>query len=192
MDEWLSDLLAAIAAGDDRQAEEAVERLDRLGDAALPALQALLSSAEREHRWWAVRALAVVGTAEAVAALIAVLGDPDPDVRACAVVALAELRPAEAVEPLVVRLDDPSAYVARLAADALAQFGDAAVEPLIRTLREGGVAARAGAARALRALQSPQAIPALCAALDDPSAVVTAYAEEALERMGVGLVFFSP
>lgn len=192
MDERLSDFLAAVAAGDDRRTEAAARRLGRLGDAALSGLRPLLTSAEREQRWWAVRALAVVGTPGAAKLLIAALSDPDPDVRACAVVALAELRPPDAVEPLVACLADPSAYVARLAADALAQLGQAAVEPLIRTLQEGEVAARAGAARALRALQPPQAIPALCAALDDPSAVVTAYAEEALERMGVGFVFFAP
>ncbi|HIE39774.1 MAG TPA: HEAT repeat domain-containing protein [Anaerolineae bacterium] len=94
--------------------------------------------------------------------------------------------------PLVARLSDPSAYVARLAADALAQFGQPAVEPLIAALREGDAAARAGAARALSSIRPEEAIEALCQALDDPSAVVTYYAEEALERMGVGLVYFRP
>jgi HEAT repeat protein len=51
---------------------------------------------------------------------------------------------------------------------------------------------RAGAARALCIIQPEEAVPALCAALDDPSAAVTYYAEEALERLGVGLVLFQP
>jgi HEAT repeat protein len=191
-DDPLNDLLTAIAAGDDARAEAGASAVGRLGDAALPALRDLQASAERDRRWWAARALAAVGTPDAVAALIAALGDPDPDVRACAVVGLAALRPAEAVAPLVVLLSDPSAYVARLTSDALAQFGQPATEPLIAALREGDAVARAGAARALSSIQPPEAIPALCAALDDPSAAVTYYAEQALERMGVGLVLFRP
>jgi hypothetical protein len=41
-------------------------------------------------------------------------------------------------------------------------------------------------------IQPEEAIPALFAALDDPSAAVTYYAEEALARMGVGMVYFEP
>jgi HEAT repeat protein len=188
----VQELTEAIAAGDDERAERAAQAVGRLGEQALPALREMLSAGERDHRWWAVRALAAVGTEEAVAALIEALNDPDPDVRACAVVGLAGLRPEEAVGPLVGRLSDPSAYVARLAADGLARFGQPAVEPLIAALREGDVAARAGAARALSVIQPEEAVEALCQALDDPSATVTYYAEEALERMGVGMVYFRP
>ena len=51
---------------------------------------------------------------------------------------------------------------------------------------------RAGAARALVPLESQDAIPALLAALDDESAIVSLYAEEALWRLGIGMVFFKP
>jgi HEAT repeat protein len=185
-------LLAAIAAGEDEQAEAAAQAVGPMGDAALPMLRDLLASDDRDRRWWAVRAMAAVGTAAAVDQLIAALGDPNPDVRACAVVALAEHRPAAAIEPLVACLSDPSAYVARLVADGLAQFGEPAAASLIEMLETGDVAARAGAARALSVIQPEEAIPALFAALDDPSAAVTYYAEEALARMGVGMVYFEP
>nr|HID14243.1 hypothetical protein [Anaerolineae bacterium] len=56
----------------------------------------------------------------------------------------------------------------------------------------GDLLARVGAARALSIIQPEEAIPALCAALDDPSAIVTYHAEEALERMGVGGVLIQP
>lgn len=182
----------AIRADDDVQAEEAALRVGTAGDAALPLLEPWLRSTDRDRRWWAVRALAAIGTPKAAAALIAALDDPDPDVRACAVVGLATLRPAEAVAPLVARLSDPSAYVARLAADALARIGTPAVPALIAALEKGDVATRAGAARALWVIRPEEAIPALCAALDDPSALVSYYAEDALEQMGVGMVFFPP
>jgi HEAT repeat protein len=139
-----------------------------------------------------VRALAAVGTDAAIRLLITALEDVDADVRACAVVALAKLKPEEAIEPLVARLSDRSAYVGRLTADGLAQFGQPAVNALIGALEDGDTAARAGAARALTAIQPEEAIPALYRALDDPSALVSYYADEALERMGVGIVLFRP
>jgi len=74
----------------------------------------------------------------------------------------------------------------------LGRIGPPAVPALIAALQEGKAPARAGAARALSIIQLEEAIPALCAALDDPSAVVTHYAEEALEKMGVGLMLFRP
>jgi HEAT repeat protein len=191
MDEAIQQLLVAIEAGDDARAERAAQELGRWGGAAVPALQGLRASADPDERWWAVRALAAVG-APAVAELVAALEDPDPDVRACAVVGLAELGPAAAVSGLMARLADPSAYVARLAADALGRCGQPAVQPLIVALGSGDPATRVGAARALSVLQAPEAIPALFSALDDPSAAVAYYAEEALERMGVGLIFFRP
>ena len=118
--------------------------------------------------------------------------DADPDVRACAVVAAAELTPPEAIKPLVALLSDPSAYVARLAADGLVRFGQQAVETLIDVIQAGEPAARVGAARALSKIKPQEAVPALCAALDDPSAAVAYYAEQALEEMGVGMVYFRP
>ncbi len=192
MTEVFQMFLEAIAAGDDARTEEAALALADGGEEVLSSLCDLLSDADPDRRWWAVRGLAAVGGPAAGEAIIAALEDADPDVRACAVVALAKLRPVEAVGPLTAHLSDPSAYVARLTADALARFGPAAADALITALEEGDTAARAGAARALRTIEAEEAIPALYAALDDPSAIVTHYAQEALERMGVGLLLFRP
>ncbi|MBE9508730.1 MAG: HEAT repeat domain-containing protein [Chloroflexi bacterium] len=184
--------LDAIAAGDDACAEEAALALGQLGDGALPPLRDLLADANPDHRWWAARALAAIGTPAARELLITALGDADPDLRACAAQGLGELRAGEAVEALMRCLSDPSPFLSRIAADSLARIGPPAVPALIAALQEGGVLARAGAARALSIIQPEEAVPALCAALDDPSAIVTHYAEEALEKMGVGLVLFRP
>lgn len=192
MPDRLKDLLEAVAAGDERRAEEAALTLHEMGDAATRTLRDLAKDPDPDRRWWALRALAAVGTDTAITLLIRALEDVDPDVRACAVMGLSQLRPEEAIGPMAARLSDPSAYVGRLTADGLAQFGQPAVKALIRVLEEGESAARAGAARALSAIQPEQAIPALYKALDDPSALVTYYAEEALERMGVGIMLFRP
>jgi HEAT repeat protein len=180
------------AASDERR-EQAALALGALGDAALPPLRNLLRAPDAEHRWWAVRALAALGSPPAVSLLIQALADPDPDARVCAALGLGELKAAEAIAPLCNLLADDSAYVGRIVGNALIQIGPPAIPALIQTL--GGSpspAARAGAARALVPLESHDAIPALFAALDDDSALATHYAERALERMGVGMVYFMP
>jgi HEAT repeat protein len=184
--------LAAVAAGDNARAERAALALDRLGDTALPPLRDLLAAVSADRRWWAVRGLAAVGTAAARELLVVVLEDADAGVRACAAQGLGERRAVEAVPALARHLDDPDSLVSRIASDGLARIGRPAVQTLIATLREGSTLARLGAARALSIICPGEAIPALCAALDDPSAVVAHYAETALERMGVGLALFRP
>ena len=192
MHDRLQAFLDAVIAGDDVQTEESATALSELGEKAIPTLRDALGHLDPDRRWWAVRALAAVGTDAAVRLLITSLEDVDADVRACAVVALSKLRPEEAVERLIARLSDRSAYVARLTADGLGQFGQSAAAALIGALENGDTAVRVGAARALSAIQAKEAIPALYRALDDPSALVTYYADEALERMGVGIVLFRP
>jgi len=192
MSDLLQVFLDRIAAGDDARTEEAALALGRLDDAALPPLRNLLADADPDRRWWAARALAAVGIPAARELLVAALSDPDADVRTCAAQGLGELQAAEAVEGLVCCLADLNPFVSRIAADALGRIGAPAVPSLIAALQEGEVLARIGAARALSVIQPEEAIPALCAALDDPSAVVTYYAEEALERMGVGGVLIQP
>lgn len=192
MSDALKLFLDSVAAGDDACTEEAALALGLLGDAVLPPLRDLLADTDLDRRWWAARALAAVGTQTARDLLITTLTDPDPDVCACAAQGLGDLRAEEAVPALVHCLAAPSPFVSRIAADGLARIGSPAVPALIAALQEGEVLARSGAARALSIIQPKEAIPVLCAALDDPSAIVTYYAGEALERMGVGLVLLCP
>ncbi len=180
------------SAIDDGRREEAALTVTKLGDDALPQLREVLQSADADQRWWASRTLAALGGSPGVSLLIATLSDPDPDVRVCAALGLGELAAPEAAFPLTRLLADDSAYVGRIASNALIQIGQPAVPVLIETLGSESPAARAGAARALIPMESHDAIPALFAALDDDSVLVTHYAEEALERMGVGMVFVKP
>jgi HEAT repeat protein len=192
MADALNVFLDSVAAGDDARTEEATLALGHLGDAVLPSLRDLLADADPDRRWWAARALAAIGTQAARDLLVTTLADPDPNLCACAAQGLGDLHAEEAVMGLVRCLAGPSPFVSRIAADSLARIGFPAVPALIAALQEGGVLTRSGAARALRIIQPQEAIPALCAALDDPSAIVTHYAEEALERMGVGMVLIRP
>ena len=95
------------------------------------------------------------------------------------------------IAPLLFSLADSSDYLARLATDALIRVGAPAVASLARALgQDAQPRVRANAARALALIGDTAAIPALFDALDDESALVQNWAEEGLERMGVGQVYF--
>jgi HEAT repeat protein len=84
------------------------------------------------------------------------------------------------------------ALLARLAANALACTGADAVPALLEVLEKGEQALRLEAARALAHIGDERSIPALFKALDEDSALMEYWANEGLERMGVGMVFFKP
>lgn len=185
-DRWLADL----TAGSDEQAEAAAQALAAFGESALPDLRALLAAPDPDARWWALRTLALIPAPEAASLLRGALGDPDAEVRAAAIVALG--RRGAAAEAILPLLSDPSAYLARLASDALVRIGSPAVPGLLGALRSEDPQTRANAARALALIAAPDAIPALVAALEDESVIVQHWAEEGLERLGVGTVYFRP
>jgi len=190
----LTELVNTLANpdADDEQRETAALALAQLGKRARAPLHALAESDDTDHRWWAARALAAYDAPTSVSLLIKLLRDHDPDVRACAAMGLGALAAPEAVVPLIHLLGDQSAYVGRIASNALIQLGPAAASALVEALGSPSSAVRAGAARSLIPLESTEAIPALFAALDDESAIVSLYAEDALWRLGIGMVLFKP
>jgi len=192
----MDDLLEAILSGKDQRAESALSALAAMDSRQVVSeLARRLPDANPDGRWWIARALATLPTSQSAATLIQMLGDPDSDVRACAALALGELRSivgAEAASALTAHLADESAHVAEVCAVALRRIGAPAVPVLLRALQEGVPVERIRAAKALVPIESHDAIPALIQALDDEDALVTYYAQDALERMGVGLVLLQP
>jgi HEAT repeat protein len=159
----------------------------------LPGLEAALGGGDPDSRWWAVRALAQLPGEPATELLLGAAADRDESVRAGAIFALGERAATAAVVPLLFALGDASEYLARLATDALVHVGKPAVPGLIRMLEQDAQPrVRANAARALALIGDTSAIPALFKVLEDESAVVQYWAEEGLERMGVGQVYFKP
>jgi len=188
----LTPLRRAVAQGDDAAAEEAVQALLRTPEAALTQLLHLSHEEDPDLRWWALRALAEIPAPQVPPRLGAALRDPDPTVRQVAALALRYQPTAEAVDDLIALLAGPDRLLARLASDALIAIGTDAVPALIQAIEEGPAHGRVPAARALAAIGDLRAVPTLFALLDDPSPLATAYAEEGLERLGIGMVFFSP
>jgi HEAT repeat protein len=183
--------LSNLFSGDDARAEAALAHITA---DYLPDLQAALLGHDAEARWWAVRALAALAhqpDSPAIALLLTSTADPDAEVRAAVFQALGEAKIAEAITPLLFALSDSSPYLARLAADALIRIGPPAVPGLIRALQNDAEArVRVNAARALTQIGDPSAIPALFRALEDESPLVQHWADEGLERLGVGQVYF--
>jgi HEAT repeat protein len=191
-DKALTDSMTALREGTEEQREKAAIALGRLGTRALPSLADLVTSHDPDARWWAARALAEVGGRESVSLLAGILDDPDPDVRACACLALGRVGGEPAAQALVARLADDSPFVASIAADALGMIGESAVSALADCLDAEQAHTRLLAVRALGRIRSQAAIGPLFGVLDDSSYLVRHYAQEALEALGVGMVFFSP
>jgi HEAT repeat protein len=89
-------------------------------------------------------------------------------------------------------LSDEDALTRRLAGDALAAIGSQTVPLLLDAMQNGEHIVRLEAVRALAKIGDESAIPALFEALDDRSALIEYWANEGLEKMGVGMVFYKP
>ncbi len=191
----LSELLAQLTGGDDEQAEKAAERIASFGEQAIPLLSGLLDSPQPDTRWWAVRALAALHADHRgiTDALLRAFHDPEVEVRQAAALGLCRHPTPAAIPDLIAALEDEDRMLARLARQALVALGEKSVPALLETLENGSPAARLEAARALAAIQDPRAVAAFFRAIrDGDSALVEYWADEGLERMGIGMAFFKP
>ncbi len=188
----LMDVLDELSCGEDERAEAALPHLAAWGPEALQALIERLSNPEPDVRWWAVRGLAEVRDERVPELLVQALADRDIGVRWCAGLALRSHPSEKAVPALVGMLAAEEALTRRLAGDALVAIGNSAVEQLLQLLQGGKPAARLEAVRALALIKDERALPALYAALDEPSAMIEYWATQGLENMGVGLVLYWP
>ncbi len=186
---WRREFILAIDAGDDDAAEALVSELTPADE---PPLLQLAQSGDTDRRWWAVRGLAVVGSAAAIPAIDAALAADDPALRACAALAVGHLhtRHAQATTALLPHLAellaDDHGFVRQAAADGLALCGDdaapALAEIIFHSEHEG---ARTRAASALRKIATMRAAGVLYHCLNDRNHLVHTYAFEALDEMGL-------
>lgn len=183
------EFLIAVAAGDDVRSEAAALALGPDDEGALIELAQIEFG---DMHWWAVRALAEVGGADAAPVIAAALGDHDPALRAAAALALGHLgarQPAAvaAVLPLLAEhLADDDGFVRKAAVDGFALCGVAALPALAAVLQNSAhEGARTRAAVALRALRSTEAAPLLFHFLNDHNHLVHTYCYEALDDLGL-------
>ncbi|MFN8442717.1 MAG: HEAT repeat domain-containing protein [Caldilineaceae bacterium] len=180
-------LSAALEANDDVAESLAAQ----LTPADEPALLTALDDTNSDVRWWAVRALALIGERASVAPLLHKLDDSDPMLRSAALLALAALygRQPAAVQPHLTQLArllaDPEGTVRQAATDALSQCGDAAVPALATVLQGDHQGARTRATLALRQIATMPAAAVLYHCLNDSNYMVHTYAYETLDEMGL-------
>jgi HEAT repeat protein len=89
-------------------------------------------------------------------------------------------------------LQNEDTLLRRLAGDALAAAGRQAIPGLVQAVEQGPAAVRIEVVRALAKMQHPDAIGPLFRSIDDPSSLVQHWAEEGLDRLGIGMAFFQP
>ena len=184
--------LSELFSNDDKRAELAAQQFSSFGDSALLTLQETITSPNSDVRWWSVRALAEFDSQATNALLVRSLEDSDPGVRQCAAHGLAIQANPNSTPDLINVLNDEDSLVSRLAANALIKIGEASVLPLIGLINAPDSPARFEAMRALALIADERSVPTLFEALDDDAILVDYWANEGLERLGIGMTFFSP
>jgi HEAT repeat protein len=189
----VSDFLSELTSGNDAQALDAVQKISSVGKDAIPSLAELLSNDEPDTRWWATCALSEIDHPDVIPHLRESLHDPDLSVRECAATGL-RLHPDPALVPdLIAAMKTPSLLLTRLAANALVAIGKEAVPSLLEVMEKGPQASRVEATKALASIKDPRSIDAFFNAIQNgDSPLVEYWADEGLDRLGVGMTFFNP
>lgn len=188
----LSDLLHQLVNGSESESDLAARAIAALEHEAIAPLAGLLRDPNPETRWWAVRSLAEIPLPEAAAHLLTALQDPDESVQHCALLGLRQHPVPENITVLCDVLRSANPMTAHLATDALIAIGAPAVPPLLEMLKTGDAAVRIQAARALAKIGDTRSIAELLDLYEDDSALLEYWAEQGLEKMGVGMQFFIP
>jgi HEAT repeat protein len=171
-------LIAALEYLYERQA--AIAALVEIGAPSVKPLIVVLKDLNNDVRQAAIKALGMIGDANAVKPLVAVLEDRKSDLRQPAARALGEIGDARAVKPLIAALEDQ--FVRPTATEALIKIGKPAVSPLCTALRSINNDVRGSALMALGEIGDERAVKPLIAALENPFMRPTA--TEALIKIG--------
>ncbi len=175
---------------------------------AATLVRILANDNDREVRRAALLALAKFEGNKALPALTSALTDPEAEVRLSAASALAKLHDHQAIPSLVQALEDSDAGVRRTTAHALealgwkprtdaetiaysiatgeysaaAEFGQPAIEPLTRALKDPNAPNRFKIPEALAQIEDKRVVRTLIEALKDPNQMVRLKAAEALGK----------
>jgi HEAT repeat protein len=188
----LKSLLADLTSGDEPRAEAAAVQFVYLGKPGLYVLASLIASTDADTRWWALRAISEFGSPRVANLLLLGLDDTDPEVQACAALGLRQHPTKKAIPKLLALLGNQDQLLSRLGRDALAAIGKPATGDLINLLEDEGqpYLARLEAVRALAEIEDPDSIGALFKVFQESTGLMQYWAEQGLERMGIGMVFF--
>lgn len=185
-------LLTELACGNEVRAEAASTQFTAHGEPAIDALVDLLENEDSDIRWWAIRTLTTFDHPRAKEHLSRGLKDHDLAVQQCAALALRENPDSRTISQLIDLLGHKDQMLSRLCGDALIAVGKDATQEIIDVIECGSPASRVEAARVLAAIEDPNSISSLFKLLDEESTLLRYWAEEGLNKMGVGMMFFKP
>ena len=192
----LHNLITVLTGGNEQKAESAAGAILKFAqnkpDEVSQVICILMDSENPDERWWGIRLLAEISDDASLPYLLTALRDEDKYVRQCAALGLRKNPKTASVSDLMVALKDEDHLVVELAADALTEIGEEAVPGLMKILENGNPKARLEAVRALAEIGDQKSIPVLFSLLDDDSQLIAHWANEGLERMGVGMVYYLP
>lgn len=189
----ISELLSELTCGDDERAQEAVQKLAAHGGKAIPHLSELAAAPESDTRWWAICALSAIEHPGVFPHLRHALTDPDMSVRQCAATGLRLHPNPVAITDLIAAMKTPNMLLTRLAANALIAIGTEAVPLLLDVMETAPQAARVEATRALAEIKDTRCISAFFYAIQNgDSPLVEYWADQGLEKLGIGMSFFKP
>jgi HEAT repeat protein len=182
-----SGLLTALVDGEAVVRNAAATTLARIGEGSVPGLLDAARHPDAEVRLAALGALRQIGGPRVVPEMARALHDVDDRVRSLASGALTALGGPEAASVLAAAASDADLDVRWRAVGTLGAFGEAAVGPLLLSMRDNDLRVRTDALAALRAVSSHSA-DALVEALRDPEAGVRAAATEVLGHLDDGAI----
>jgi len=193
--ETLDQLLVDLTSGNEPQAEASAVQLVQFGELAFNLLSNLTSDPDPDTRWWAIRALSEFKEQDASPIFLQALEDSNPEIQACAALSLQKNPNAQAIPKLIPLLGNSNQLLSRLAGGALISLGFEATQHLIHLIESPDAQtphSRLEAVRCLAEIQDPASIPTLFKIFQDGSSMMQYWAEEGLNRMGIGMVFFDP
>lgn len=190
----LDDLLTDLISGDETRAEAAALQFHQHGKKGFYMLAAALASQNPDHRWWALRALNEFDSKKVANLMLLGLDDEDPEVRAAAALGLRSHPNKRAIKKLLSKLGDADQLFSRLCRDALVANGKEGTPQLIALLEDPKAShtAKLEAVRALSEIKDPASISTLFKIYQEGSSLMQHWAEEGLNGMGIGMVFFDP
>lgn len=188
----LDSLFAELTCGDDIRADAAAIAIGRQGEPAVQSLGRLFKSRDADERWWAVRALGAIQEGDTTALLVEALYDPDQSVRHCAALAMRKRPDVTAISALIPLLSDEDRMLAHFSTDALIAIGKDGTPALLDVLNGKHLPARLEAVRALAMIADYASVSDLFNLLDSGSALLEYWANEGLQKMGIGMSFFEP
>jgi HEAT repeat protein len=190
----LAKTITMLTSGNDSQALLAADNLIEKGVKVIPALSEVVTSENSDIRWWGYRTLSGISHPNSIKLLINGLADNNIEVQKCAALGLRSNPDEQAIPPLIGLLSNHDALLSRLAGDSLIAIGPVATSLLIQYVEitppnERGLVE---AVRALATIKDWGAISSLFKLLQSDSALVEHWANQGLENMGVGMMFFDP